>query len=297
MSDAPTSTQPQVQPGFDPATGTIGVPANTGFQIGAGDGLPPTGPGSGQYPGIPPQQQQQQPPPPAGPPAQGVPQPRFFTEEDVARIRQEEKAKLYPQLEDYKTRAERLEREAAERAEREAQEQAQREEAERKAREADMDAKTLLEERDREWKARFDQMEQERARERAMYEQERRFQELQAYKARVLAANVENILPEFADPEDVHGDTEEAINASVQRLIEKSAKVMQNFQSVADEGRRMAPGIPPTAPAVGPMEMGASTRRFSAEELAAMPMSEYAKIRQYLPTGQSDGRGDRGMFG
>lgn len=279
MSDTGTQTPP---PQNDP--NTITVPASA-FGQGAGDGVPQNNGMVGYTVPSPPQTNPGQ--PPSG---------RWFTEEDVERFRRQERDKLYPQLEETRTKLAEFERREQERAEREAQERAQREEAERRAREEDMSAKELIEAQRQEYEARFQQIQQERAQERAIFERERRFQELQAYKARVLAANADNILPEFNDPEDVSGDSEEAINASVQRLVEKSARVMQNFQMAQDEGRRAMPGVPPTAPAIGPQDMfGAQQRTFTPEQIAAMPMSEWAKVREHLGPGQAD-RGDHGMY-
>jgi len=49
-------------------------------------------------------------------------------------------------------------------------------------------------------------------------------------------------------------------------------------------------------PPAGPLDINSEQRNFTAEEISAMPMNEYAKYRQRLLSDKAQGRG-QGLFG
>lgn len=223
-----------------------------------------------------------------------------FSKDDVERARQQEKDKVYSRLESEREKREALEARLRvfeeEREARLAAEEAARQEAEnaRKAQElAEMDNKTRLEQLEQEFQAKIAAMQQEREMERAINEQERALAQLEAYKARALADAQDDILPELWD--DVRGNTQDEIDASITRLREKTASILNNTTAALQAQRRDTPGSRVTAPPVGPLEIETSTRRFSAAEIAAMTPSEYAQYRAQFGVGTSGT--DRGMFG
>jgi hypothetical protein len=128
-----------------------------------------------------------------------------------------------------------------------------------------------------------------------MLEQERRLAALEQYRVRIVAENADQILPELQDL--VTGNSEEEINRSVTVMVERTARIMANVADATQTDPRMVQGVPPRAPAMGPESLVGGQRTFSAQELRDMPLSEYAKIRDQLPTGRAGtGNGDRGLF-
>lgn len=242
------------------------------------------------------------PPEPLGQPPAPLPGPgRLFSEEDINRARTEEREKLYSERE--KDRAE-LARLSAESAERERQaEQAQAAvdaaaEAERRRKDAEeLDAKSLIEKRDQEWEQRIAQMDEhfrsELATRDALLAKEREYSELSSYIAQAVAANADNILPELVD--FVGGNNVAEVDASLARVVERSASVLENFRQAGAVARQAAPGISPRAPAIGPDSMVAGQRTFSPEDIANWSMADYQQYRDQLPPGKA-GRSDRGMF-
>jgi DNA repair exonuclease SbcCD ATPase subunit len=211
----------------------------------------------------------------------------LYTEDDVARIRQEEKAKLYNRIEaqgsqisEFQTQMQALqeERDARATAEQEARDEAER--LRKAEEEANLNAKELIERRDQEWSQRFEEMEGRMETERAVYEQERRYAELMEYKHNVLAQNEGRIVPQLLDL--VTGSTPEEIDQSVQDLIAKSDAIFEEYREAAQGQRSAMRGTAATAPPVGPMENESSYQPMSVADISNIPMSEWPKYRQQL---------------
>lgn len=220
----------------------------------------------------------------------------FFTAEQVENFRKEEKNKLYAEIQKAKEETKQLkaEKEAREKAATDAQAKADAEA--RKAAEAEMSAKELLEAQRAEWQAQMDAMREEQAAQQAAYVKERRFQELQTYAAKAIAANATNIFPELQDISEVWGETEEEINARTEALVNKTAAIINSFQQAQTEQGRQSVGVSPFAPATGPEGVLPTQRTYSAEQVAAMNMKDYAAFRKQLGMDQLDS-GNRGMYG
>lgn len=222
-------------------------------------------------------------------------QPRTFTEEEVAKIRREEKDKLYGEIESTKERLERLEAERQAERDAVAQQQAEAEEAARLAREEEMSAKELIAAREAEWNARFERIEQERETERAIAERERQFLEVENYAASQRAANAEYILPELLDM--VTGSTKEEVDRSVATLTQRTESILSNM-SAAQQQQRMegqrGPSV--TAPPVGPSDNQSDYKSFTAQDIKNMPIAEYAKHRQGLLQSAGHQVTERGLY-
>lgn len=220
---------------------------------------------------------------------------KTFTQEDIERIRKEEKDKLYKSIEDMKSQVSNL---TKEREEREAALKKQQEDAEAAARakaEEEMSAKQLLQQKEQEWEQRFQQIEEDRQRSDALLEREREFSQLQEYRTQRLAAESENIMPELLDY--VTGLSKEEIDASIALAIEKTNAVVGNFQQAAQQQRQQAKGASITSPPTGPIEdtqQGYET--MSADDIRGMDMATYAKNRDRLMKAASNNR-NRGLFG
>lgn len=223
---------------------------------------------------------------------------RTFSESEVAAIRKQEKDKLYKQLEERDARLAALESDLAKRQRLEQEEQdklrAEQEaaaEAARKAEEERMTWQERLAQQQAEIDARFAALEEERAQQAALQEKERQLAELEQYRAAAIEAAQEDIVPELLDL--VAGNTPEEIDASVESLKERSNRVFESVTAARQEQQRQQVGARVTSPGVGPMEINTENRQYTAADIAAMPMNEWAQVRQGLIGSQPS---NRGMF-
>ena len=238
------------------------------------------------------------------------PQPKgkIFTEDEVEKIRQQEKDKLYKRIEEADTRVKSMEEQMAELA---AEREAARKEADEKARmeqellrqreEQELSAKELLLKREEEFNAklesidqdyrrRFEEIEAQRTQQEALLEKERRLQELNSYTGRRMAEEQENIIPELIDL--VSGNTEEEIENSIAVLRERSSAIIESIQQATQQQQGRLRGVSPTAPPIGPMETQTEYQTLTADDIRNMPMDQYVKMRDRL----LQSRPNRGRF-
>ena len=219
---------------------------------------------------------------------------RFYTEDDLSRIRSQEKDKLYPQVERLKEEVTLLKRERDERI---ASEERLRAEAEAEARakaETDMDVRTLLETKEREWRDQLEAERSEREKAFALLEHERQFQEVMSYRAQRTAEEQDAIIPELLDL--ISGSTPEEIESSIAGLKERSSRILDSAQSAMQTARRDMAGSRVTAPAAGPLDTNSDNQSFTPEQIAGMSFTDYAKHRSRL-LGQASATRNQGLFG
>jgi len=222
---------------------------------------------------------------------------RSFSEDDVERIRTQEKDKMYKRLEDSDGRVKALEEqltslsteseetkaEAARLAKAESDANRLRENEELSAKELITKRETEFDEKlktvETEWEGRLAKIEEERATQDAMLEKERRFRELEVYHQRRITEEGEYIIPELRDL--ISGTTEEEIENSIAVLKERSSAILESIQqSTQPSGLR---GSPVTAPPVGPMETQMDNQQtLTAEDIRDMPMEQYMQMRDRL---------------
>jgi DNA repair exonuclease SbcCD ATPase subunit len=217
-----------------------------------------------------------------------------YTEEDLAKVRSQEKDKLYPQIEKLKSELEEIKQQreaelAAKQAEKEAQD------AEERARlEADLDVRELLKKKETEWSEQLERERQERERAFALLEREKTFAEIQNFRQQRLEEEREAIIPELLDL--VTGNTQDEINTSIESLKDRSTRILESAQQAMQSARKEMTGSRVTAPPTGPLDINSEQRNFTADEISAMPMNEYAKYRQRLLSPKAQGKGS-GLFG
>jgi hypothetical protein len=234
-----------------------------------------------------------------------APAPQTFTAEQIAKARQEEKDKLYPEIQSLKEKQAQFE---AFKAEAEAQRQAAVEEAAAKAREEaeaearkkfeESDAKSLLAEAEQKWQSQFEALQQERATEHALFEREREFAALKEYATGKVneALQANELAPELAD--FVTGNTQEEIDASLEFVKQKTQQIVAGIQQAQTAARAAMPGVSTAGfAATGPLDTQPGQKTFTAEELANMPISEYAKHRQALLGAAASTQQNRGLYG
>jgi hypothetical protein len=227
----------------------------------------------------------------ATPPAPTAPAGKF-TEEDIARVREQEKAKLYPQIESLKGDLDALKKERDERLSAEETARREAEDAARAKAESEMDLRELLAQKEAEWQQQLEAERAERKRAFGLLEHERKFQDLQTYRSERVEQERDNIIPELVDLID--GTTPEEIESSINSLKDRSSRILESAQSAMQAARRDMTGARVTAPGTGPMDTNTANQSLSPENIAGMSFNEYVKNRSRLLGNSSS---NRGMFG
>jgi hypothetical protein len=214
--------------------------------------------------------------------------------EMVERARKEEKDKLYPQIEEQKRQLAELTREREERLTAEAAAQAAAEEEARKKAEEEASAKDLLAQAQEQWQQQLEELRMERDQERAMREKEIALSQLNEYRARRIAEEAQNIMPQFSDY--IRGNTPEEIEAAIEVAKSKTAEVVSQVNE-AQQTRRREIGLPPTSgPPIDMAGIPDNTRTFSAEDIRNMSMDEYMQYRDQLKGAASDRVRNAGLY-
>ena len=221
-----------------------------------------------------------------------------FSAEDIAKARQQEKDKLYPELQTMKEQLAELkkERDAKLEAEKKAREEA--EAALKAQQEEEMSAKQLLEAQKAEWENRFAQIEQEREQERQVLQMERAFQELQTYKAQAFAANAEDIIPQLAEElSATNHSSREEVDAHIARLKATSQSIIENMQAAVQQQRAGMRGTSVTTPPAGPLDTySGNDPALEAAANGTLTFEDYVKNRDKLLPAVSQMR-NGGLYG
>lgn len=232
---------------------------------------------------------------PAPTPSNTVAQSQFveqktYTEDDLKRVREQEKNKLYDTIESLKGEVSLLAKDREERLSESEKARAALEEEARKKAEAELDTRQLLELKEKEWQAQLEEVKKENARNLALVERERQFAALTEYRNRRVQEEQDNIIPELVDL--ISGNTPEEIEQSITSLRDRSSKILDSASQALQTTRREMVGTKPTLPPT--MENNSDQQQFSAEQIAAMSVTEYAKHRDRLGMGRG---ADKGIFG
>lgn len=223
-----------------------------------------------------------------------TPQYEVFTAEDIARAREQEKSKVYPQIDRLREELAALKREKDERDSLEAQEKAQAEAEARRKAEEEMEIRDLLAKKEEEFNHQLEAERLEREKAFALLETEKRFQELQGYRQQRLEQERDAIIPELLDLVD--GSSIEEIDASINNLRDRSNRILESAQQAMQSARRDMAGSRVTAPAAGPLDTDPDNRMYTPDDIRGMSMADYMKNRSRLLGDSAANRG-RGLFG
>ena len=119
--------------------------------------------------------------------------------------------------------------------------------------------------------------------ERAFMNKERQLFELQAYTQQVVAQAIANqqLAEDFVDY--IGGNTKEEIDASLTKAIQKTANIVASMtgQTPVNPGQGRPTGVAPTGfgPS-GPLDNLTGQRTYTAEQINAMSMEEFAAYRK-----------------
>lgn len=223
-----------------------------------------------------------------------------YSADDIAKAREQEKAKLYPQMEKMKEELATLkkarEEELAKKAERDAERAAKKAEEAAKAKqkeEEELSVKELLSKKEQEWQAQLEAERLERERAFAMLEKEREFQELNNYRQSRLEQERDSIVPELIDL--ISGNTKDEIEQSITMLKEKSASISSSVQQAMQTAKQQMAGTRITSPAAGPLDNDSSQQSLTPDSIRDLSMAEYAKQRAKLLGTAASNRG-QGLF-
>jgi hypothetical protein len=223
-----------------------------------------------------------------------------FTSDDLAKAREQEKAKLYPQLEKMKEELAEAKRRAEELAAREGDREAERQALEearvaaQKAKEEDeLSFKDLLKKKEEEFNAKIEHERLERERTLALLDQERKFQELLQYRANRIEEERDNIVPELIDL--IAGNSADEVEQSIATLKDKSARIIESAQQAMTSARAQMAGTRITMPAAGPLDNDSENKSYTPDGIRDMSMDEYMKHRQRLLGSSANSRG-QGLF-
>ena len=221
-----------------------------------------------------------------------------YTVDDLAKAREQEKSKLYPQLE--KMREELLslrkekEEEAARRTQLETAKQAEELSIQKAKEEEELSFKDLLKKKEQEFQSQLEAERLERERAFALLDQERKFQEVTNYRSSRVEQERDNIVPELIDLVD--GNTADEIEQSIAMLKEKSARILSSAQQAMQSARQQMAGTRITNPAAGPLDNDSEQKTYSPDSIREMSLADYAKQRAKLLGNAASNRG-QGLFG
>ena len=224
-----------------------------------------------------------------------------YSADDIAKAREQEKAKLYPQMEKMKEELSSLkkarEEQAAKEAEREqrnAEELVRKEAQKKEEEESELSFKDLLKKKEQEFQSQLEAERLERERAFALLEQERKFQEVMNYRQQRVEQERDNIVPELIDLID--GNSADEVEQSIAMLKEKSARILSSAQQAMQSARQQMAGTRITNPAAGPLDNDSEQKTYSPDSIREMSLADYAKQRAKLLGTAASNRG-QGLFG
>lgn len=224
---------------------------------------------------------------------------KFYTEEDLAKVRTQEKDKLYPQINSLKEELDTIKREKEEDSARKLAEQtaldAKLAEEAKLKKEEELELRDLLKVKESEWNEQLERERNERERAFALLDREKTFAEIQNYRTSRLEQERDNIIPELVDM--INGNSIDEIEQSIQGLKAKSSSILDAAQQAMQAARRDMTGTRVTTPPnAGPLDIETGTRQFTAQDIESMSLAEYAKYRDSLLSPTAQGR-STGLFG
>lgn len=232
---------------------------------------------------------------------------RTFTAADLEKARQQEKDKLYSQLESMQQaqKAQQefiatIQKEREDAAAKAEQEEKDRLAAEKAKQDAELSAKDLLEQKLREtndtWEQKFKELADQRALEKATADKERAYQELVNYRNSQITEAGDDIAPQFHD--FITGETKEAIQAGIERAKAATLSIAQQVAVAQQQQRSQMRGVAPTGLApIGPLDNNSGQQTYTPEQLQNMSMKEYAEFRQKSGFANSEAQRNRGLYG
>jgi len=221
-----------------------------------------------------------------------------YSAEDLQKVREQEKAKLYPKMEKMAEELAALKKEREEEATRRAAKVAEREalkaEKTKQKEQKELSFKELLAKKEQEFNAQLEQERLEREKALALLHKEQELAHISNYRQARLEQERDNIVPQLIDM--INGNSEEEIEQSIASLKEKSAGIMQDVQQTMLAAKQQMVGARVTAPASGPLDNDSDSYTATPDSIRDMSLADYAKNRAKLLGSAAQNRG-QGLFG
>jgi hypothetical protein len=221
-----------------------------------------------------------------------------YTVDDLAKAREQEKSKLYPQLEKMREELSSLrkekEEEAARRVQLESAKQVEELAIQKAKEEEELSFKDLLKKKEQEFQSQIEAERLERERAFALLDQERKFQEVTNYRSSRIEQERDNIVPELIDL--ISGNTQDEVEESIGVLREKSQSILHSAQAAMQTAKQQMAGTRITAPASGPLDNDSEQNSYTPDSIRDMSLADYAKQRAKLLGTAASNRG-QGLFG
>lgn len=213
---------------------------------------------------------------------------KSYSEMDIQKAREQEKSKLYPTIDSLKEEVNLLKKDREERLAQAELSRAEQEAENRKKVEAEMDVRQLLEIKEKEWAESLQAERAEREKAFLLLDRERQYSEITEYRTARLQQEQDNILPELLDL--ISGNNQDEIEASISGLKERSSRILDSAQAATQSLRREMTGTRTTLPPT--LENNSDQQQFTADQIAAMSVADYAKYRsKLLPNVGANGKG------
>lgn len=228
------------------------------------------------------------------------PETRYFTAEDLERARQQEKDKMYSrlqkneeQLTEFRSTVESL---MSDKKARDNELAAQRKAAEDEARrlsEEKLSTQQLLEQNKAEFETQQKKLREDMELQITVMKREQDFLRMRGFIQNRIneEINAATIIPDLA--EYINGETEEEVEASIQRAKDKTSSIMQGVQSLTQPTSPM--GTSPTGTPFSPLDrLSTDNRPLTREQIQSMNNAEFAAYRKQI--GLDRAGSGQGMF-
>jgi myosin heavy subunit len=225
---------------------------------------------------------------------------RYFTEEEVAAIRQQEKDKMYQRLEkseqqltEFKTQVESLMADKKTRDEEITKRQVEADKEAERLKNENKSVQELLEQQRSEFQTQQQRLQEDWDMKLAVMEQEQKLQSLKAYIQRrtMEEVNATTIIPDLV--EYIDGKNEEEVEASIKKAQEKTAAIVNAAMGSTTPSTPM--GTSPTGTPFSPLDnLSPNNRQLTPEQIRNMPMDQWRQHRQQL--GISRAGSGQGLF-
>lgn len=224
---------------------------------------------------------------------------RFFTEDEVERIRQQEKDKMYDRLEksekqlaEFKSTVDSLAQDKKSRDAELARQQQQAAEETQRLQNEKLSVQEMLEQQKTEFQKQQEMLKADWDLKLTTMQKEQEFLQLRAYIQKRIneEVNAATIIPDLA--EYINGDTEEEVEASIKKAQEKTESIVQ--AALGSTPPSIPMGTSPTGAPFSPLDNLSGPRQKSREEIARMNMRDYAEYRRQ--TGLDRAGSGQGLF-
>lgn len=226
---------------------------------------------------------------------------QYFTAEQMEAARQQEKDKLYgrlqqqdEQINSFKAQLDELAADKKARDEALTKAAKEADEAKKREEQSKLTAEELIRAKEAELRQQQEKFQSDMDLRLATMQKEQEFLRLTSFIQRRVAEEIaaDTIIPDLV--EFIGGNTEAEVEASIDKVKEKTVNIIQGAATLAPVPQRPR-GVSPTGAPAGPLDTLMGPKQYTKEEIEAMDMAEYGKHRG-TPGFPGLAGNNRGMF-